>query len=66
MAVGGIDHGAKVLELLEAGADVVQWSTVLAYRWMAIRRMNKELQEAIRMRGISHLDTLRGSPVDAI
>jgi dihydroorotate dehydrogenase len=66
MAVGGIDHGAKVLELLEAGADVVQCYTVLAYRWMAIRRMNKELQEAMRMRGISHLDTLRGSPGDAI
>jgi dihydroorotate dehydrogenase len=55
-ASGGVDHGAKVLDLLEAGADAVQVYTVLAYRWNAIRRMNKELLTAMRAKGITNLD----------
>ena len=55
-AVGGIDHGAKVLDLLEAGADAVQVYTVLAYRWNAMRQMNKELLAAMRARGIIRLE----------
>jgi dihydroorotate dehydrogenase len=55
-ACGGIDHGAKVLDLLEAGADAVQCYTVLAYRWNAVRKMNRELLEAMRARGIQSLD----------
>jgi len=55
-AAGGIDHGAKVLDLLEAGADAVQVYTVLAYRWNAVRHMNKELLAAMRARGITRLE----------
>jgi dihydroorotate dehydrogenase len=55
-ASGGIDHGAKVLELLEAGADAVQVYTVLAYRWNAVRNMNRELVAAMRAKGITTLD----------
>lgn len=55
-ASGGVDHGAKVLDLLEAGADAVQAYSVLAYRWNAIRRMNKELLTAMRARGLTTLE----------
>jgi dihydroorotate dehydrogenase len=55
-AVGGVDHGAKVLDLLEAGADAVQVYTVLAYRWNAVKHMNKELLAAMRSRGITNLE----------
>jgi dihydroorotate dehydrogenase len=55
-ACGGVDHGAKVLDLLEAGADAVQCYTVLAYRWNAVRKMNRELLEAMRAKGIQTLD----------
>jgi dihydroorotate dehydrogenase len=55
-ACGGVDHGAKVLDLIEAGADAVQCYTVIAYRWQAARKMNRELLEAMRARGIQSLD----------
>jgi dihydroorotate dehydrogenase len=55
-ACGGIDHGAKTLDLLEAGADAVQVYTVLAYRWNAVRKMNRELLLAMKSRGIPSLD----------
>jgi dihydroorotate dehydrogenase len=55
-ACGGVDHGAKVLDLLDAGADAVQCYTVLAYRWNAVRKMNRELLDAMRARGIQSLD----------
>ncbi|HKP98280.1 MAG TPA: dihydroorotate dehydrogenase 2 [Fibrobacteria bacterium] len=55
-ACGGVDHGAKVLDLLDAGADAVQCYTVLAYRWNAVRKMNRELFDAMRARGIQSLD----------
>jgi dihydroorotate dehydrogenase len=55
-ASGGIDHGEKVLDLLEAGADAVQVYTVLAYRWNAVRQMNKELLAAMKARGVRNLE----------
>ena len=55
-ACGGVDHGSKVLDLLDAGADAVQCYTVIAYRWNAVRKMNRELLEAMRARGIQSLD----------
>jgi dihydroorotate dehydrogenase len=55
-ACGGVDHGAKALDLIEAGADAVQCYTVIAYRWNAARKMNRELLEAMRARGIQSLD----------
>jgi len=55
-ACGGVDHGSKVLDLLDAGAEAVQCYTVLAYRWNAVRKMNRELLEAMRSRGIQSLD----------
>jgi dihydroorotate dehydrogenase len=55
-ACGGVDHGAKVLDLIEAGADAVQCYTVIAYRMHAARKMNRELLEAMRARGIQSLD----------
>lgn len=62
-ASGGIDQGAKVFDLLEAGADAVQIYTVLAYRWNAAWKMQKELLEAMRRRGITSLDN---QPSDAV
>ena len=56
IASGGVDHGAKVLDLLEAGADAVQCYTVLAYRWNAVRKMNRELHAAMRSKGLTTLD----------
>ncbi len=56
-ACGGVDHGSKVLDLLDAGADAVQCYTVLAYRWNAVRKMNRELLDAMRSRGIQSLDS---------
>ncbi len=58
MASGGIDHGEKVFALLQAGADAVQCYTVLAYRWNAIHRMNKELLLAMQAQGIHSLAEL--------
>jgi dihydroorotate dehydrogenase len=55
-ASGGVDHGAKVMDLLEAGADAVQVYTVLAYRWNAVRRMNRELLTAMRAKRLPTLD----------
>lgn len=55
-ACGGVDHGGKVLDLMEAGADAVQCYTVLAYRWNAVRKMNRELLDAMRAKGIQSLD----------
>ncbi len=59
IAVGGIDTGSKVLNLLEAGADAVQCYTVLAYRWNAIHKMNKELLVALREKGIDSIAQLQ-------
>ncbi len=55
-ASGGIDHGAKIFDLLEAGADAVQVYTVMAYRWNAAWKMQRELLEAMRARGITSLN----------
>jgi dihydroorotate dehydrogenase len=55
-ACGGIDHGSKVLDLLDAGADAVQCYTVMAYRWNAVRKMNRELLDSMRARGIQSLN----------
>ena len=55
-ASGGIDHGAKVLDLLEAGADAVQVYTVLAYRWNAVIKMNRELIQAMKSHSVASLD----------
>ncbi|MDR0517561.1 MAG: hypothetical protein LBH25_11010 [Fibromonadaceae bacterium] len=39
---GGIDHGLKVRDLLNEGADFVQIYSVLAFRWMAAMKMVNE------------------------
>lgn len=56
IASGGVDHGSKALDLLLAGADVVQCYTVLAYRWNAIHKINKELLEAMTQKGIASME----------
>jgi len=43
VACGGIDHGLKVRDLLNEGADFVQIYSVFAFRWMAGQKMMKEL-----------------------
>ncbi len=43
IAVGGMDSGEKAKELLNAGADVVQCYSVLAYQWNAVGRMLNDL-----------------------
>jgi dihydroorotate dehydrogenase len=42
VACGGIDHGLKVRDLLNEGADFVQVYSVFAFRWMAAMKMGKE------------------------
>jgi len=42
VACGGIDHGLKVRDLLNEGADFVQIYSVLALRWMAGQKMMRE------------------------
>ena len=62
-ACGGIDHGAKIWDLMEAGADAVQCYTALAYRWNAIHKMNRELFETMRKKGIKSLDDYNSAPI---
>jgi dihydroorotate dehydrogenase len=40
---GGIDHGLKVKDLLNEGADFVQIYSVLAFRWLAGLKMAREM-----------------------
>jgi dihydroorotate dehydrogenase len=40
---GGVETGGQARSLLEAGADLVQIYTVLAFRWLAARRIVSEL-----------------------
>ena len=42
IACGGVETGAQVNALREAGADLVQIYSVLAFRWMAARRIVEE------------------------
>ena len=56
VASGGVDHGAKAWDLLNAGADAVQCYSVLAYRWFAITQMRKEL--ALKMQE-NHCSSLK-------
>lgn len=46
-ASGGIDHGAKVWDLLKLGADAVQCYSVVAFRWNAIHKIRKELKTCL-------------------
>jgi dihydroorotate dehydrogenase len=39
LASGGVETGAQVRELLEAGADLVEIYSVLAFRWLAGRKI---------------------------
>ena len=41
---GGIETGSEASDLLEAGAELVQLYSVLAFRWLAARRINEELR----------------------
>lgn len=43
VASGGVEIGSQVAHLREAGADLVQVYSVLAFRWMAARRIVEEL-----------------------
>lgn len=44
VACGGVETGGEASDLLEAGADLVQVYSVLAFRWMAARRICEELR----------------------
>ncbi len=56
VACGGIDHGAKVWDLLNLGADFVQAYSVVAFRWMAAHAMNAELLSCLRAAGYVSLE----------
>ncbi|MEN9353455.1 MAG: hypothetical protein RL318_780 [Fibrobacterota bacterium] len=43
IAVGGVETGAQVKELLDTGADLVECYSVLAFRWLAGRKIVEEL-----------------------
>lgn len=44
LASGGVETGAQVSALRDAGADLVQIYSVLAFRWMAARRIVDEME----------------------
>jgi dihydroorotate dehydrogenase len=56
IASGGVDHGAKIWDLFEAGADVVQVYSVLGYRWFGPIKMLNELEEVMRKKGYTSLE----------
>lgn len=60
VACGGIDHGAKVWDLLNMGADFVQAYSVVAFRWMAAHAMNAELLACMRSAGYVSLEQFSG------
>lgn len=45
LASGGVETGAQVDALRDAGADLVEIYSVLAFRWMAARRIVDEMSE---------------------
>jgi dihydroorotate dehydrogenase len=47
-ASGGVDHGAKAYDLMQAGADAVQVYSVLGFRWTPVWKILCELQERLR------------------
>jgi dihydroorotate dehydrogenase len=55
IACGGVDHGAKVWDLLRCGADAVECYSVIAFRWMAIRKINLELRNCLHKDGFKSL-----------
>ncbi len=60
IACGGIDHGMKVFDLMQAGADAVQCYSVCAFRWMPAHSMRRELIDALRsanLKSVSELHT---------
>jgi dihydroorotate dehydrogenase len=67
MACGGIDHGAKVWDLMKLGVDAVQSYSVVAYRWFAAQRMQEELLQSVRKEGYAGLSKFLDSrPTSAI
>lgn len=46
VASGGVETGAQVAALRDAGADLVQIYSVVAFRWMAARRIVEETLQA--------------------
>lgn len=56
LASGGIDHGNKVWDLMNIGADAVQSYSVLAYRWFGVWKMLQELQVELLDKGQPNLD----------
>lgn len=44
VACGGVETGSGASDLLDAGADLVQLYSVLAFRWAAARRISEELR----------------------
>lgn len=61
VACGGVDHGAKVWDLLNLGADFVQAYSVVAFRWMAAHVMNAELLACMRAAGYVSLEQFFGN-----
>jgi dihydroorotate dehydrogenase len=46
LAVGGVETGAQARELLDSGADFVECYSVLAFRWLAGRKIVEECSRA--------------------
>lgn len=56
LASGGVDHGGKVWDLMNVGADAVQSYSVVAFRWFGVWKMLQELQVELLERGQPNLD----------
>jgi len=58
LASGGVDHGAKILDLMLAGADAVQSYSVVAYRWNPVHKMRLEFERALKEAGYRSVEEL--------
>lgn len=65
IASGGIDHGAKVWDLLCLGVDAVQSYSVVAYRWNPIHKMRKELLQCLAESPYASIAELKEAVKDA-
>lgn len=65
IGVGGIFNGQDAIAMFEAGASLVQVWTGFVYEGpLMVRAINRELERALKARGLSHISELRARAAD--
>lgn len=65
IGVGGVFHGEDALRMFEAGASLIQVWTGFVYEGpLMVRRINRELERALKARGLEHISALRAAGAD--